>query len=107
MFPPGAQMQHPNGLRLTAFDADGAVLDQRTFFSIGGGFIAEDGADAVGGARRKLPIPFPFHSAAELLATAQANELSISQLMLENECALVKPRRRMRARAGGGGARRH
>jgi L-serine dehydratase len=34
-------------------------------------------------------IPFPFHTAAELLATAHANELSISQLMLENECALV------------------
>jgi len=34
-------------------------------------------------------LPFPFHSAAELLATAHANELSISQLMLENECALA------------------
>ena len=28
MFPPGAQMQHPNGLRFTAFDAAGAVLDR-------------------------------------------------------------------------------
>ncbi len=45
MFPPGAQMQHPNGLRLTAFDAAGAAIDQRTFFSIGGGFIVEDGAE--------------------------------------------------------------
>ena len=44
MFPPGAHMQHPNGLRFTAFDAAGALLDQRTFFSIGGGFITEDGA---------------------------------------------------------------
>ncbi len=43
MFPPGARTQHPNGLRLTACDAAGAVLDQRTFFSIGGGFIVEDG----------------------------------------------------------------
>jgi L-serine dehydratase len=39
---------------------------------------------------QQTSIPFPFHSAAELLATAHANELSISQLMLENECALVK-----------------
>jgi L-serine dehydratase len=89
MYPPGAQMQHPNGLRLTAFDADGAVLDRRTFFSIGGGFITEDGATQSAGTQ-EAPIPFPYHSAAELLATAQANELSISQLMLENECALVK-----------------
>ena len=94
MFPPGARTQHPNGLRLTAFDAGGATLCERTFFSIGGGFIVEDapaGGDG-GEVRAQKPepaIPFPFHSAAELLATAEANELSISQLMLENECALV------------------
>ncbi len=87
MFPPGARTQHPNGLRLSAFDAAGSLLDERTFFSIGGGFIVEDGTDA-SGEKPSPPVPFPFHTAAELLATAQANELSISQLMLENECAL-------------------
>jgi L-serine dehydratase len=88
MFPPGALTQHPNGLRLTVFDAAGAVVDERTFFSIGGGFITEDGVDP--SAQNLQPaIPFPFHNAAELLATAQAHELSISQLMLENECALA------------------
>jgi L-serine dehydratase len=89
MYPPGAQTQHPNGLRLTAFDAAGDVIEQRTFFSIGGGFITEDGVDA-STEKRQATIPFPFHSAAELLAIAHANELSISQLMLENECALVR-----------------
>jgi L-serine dehydratase len=89
MFPPGARRQHPNGLRLTAFDAAGAALDVRTYFSIGGGFIIEDGADQ-SGESEPASVPFPFHTAAELLATAQANELSISQLMLENECALAK-----------------
>src|SRR5580692_2451941 len=96
MFPPGAHTQHPNGLRLRAFDAAGAIVDERTFFSIGGGFIVEDAAtdlsDSPGmstATQNQQPIPFPFHSAAELLATASANELSISQLMLENECALA------------------
>jgi L-serine dehydratase len=88
MFPPGAQTQHPNGLRLTAYDASGVALDERTFFSIGGGFITEDGCDP-SAEKPHTTIPFPFHNAAELLATAQANELSISQLMLENECALL------------------
>jgi L-serine dehydratase len=88
LFPPGAQTQHPNGLRLKAYDADGTILSERTFFSIGGGFITEDGVDASTEKQHK-EIPFPFHNAAELLATAHANELSISQLMLENECALV------------------
>ena len=94
MFPPGARTQHPNGVRFKAYDAAGAILDERTFFSIGGGFILEDGAvdlDAKlpGGENREAKLPFPFHNAAELLATAQANNLSISQLMLENECALI------------------
>jgi len=90
MFPPGAKTQHPNGLRLAAFDAEGGVLAVRTFFSIGGGFIVEDGTE-VPGERQPAAVPWPFHTAAELLERAQANELSISQLMLENECA-VAPR---------------
>ncbi len=96
MIPPGAHMQHPNGLRLTAFDEAGKMLVQRTFFSIGGGFITEDAppvdtkAAATEASGGKV-LPFPFHSAAELLASAEANELTISQLMLENECALAKP----------------
>jgi L-serine dehydratase len=87
MYPPGAQMQHPNGLRLTAFDVAGNVLDTRTYFSIGGGFIIEDGEKS--SEKQEVALPFPFHTASQLLATAHANELSISQLMLENECALV------------------
>ncbi len=95
MYPPGAKMQHPNGLRLTAFDESGNVVRQRTFFSTGGGFIAEDSAEGSGASasnpnQSTVAVPFPFHSAAELLSVARANELSISQLMLENECALVR-----------------
>jgi L-serine dehydratase len=92
MFPPGARIQHPNGLRLSAFDQSGATLDERTFFSIGGGFIVEDTpieSPESSALKVEPAVPFPFHSAAELLAIAHANELSISQLMLENECALV------------------
>jgi L-serine dehydratase len=90
MFPPTSVTKHPNGLRLTAFDDAGDVLDQRTFFSIGGGFITEDSASARpagSSAQSGAPIPFPFHSAAELLELAQAKNLSISQLMLANESA--------------------
>jgi L-serine dehydratase len=94
MYPPGAEMQHPNGLRFTALDDSGAVVEQRTFFSIGGGFITEDLAGSssktVEAGEDTSLVPFPFHSAAELLASAHSNELSISQLMLENECALVR-----------------
>ncbi len=45
MIPPGARTQHPNGIRFTASDVTGAPLFSATYFSIGGGFIVEDGAD--------------------------------------------------------------
>ncbi len=54
MFPPGANIQHPNGLRLKAYDAAGAVIDERTFFSIGGGFITEDVASDVSDSAGKI-----------------------------------------------------
>jgi L-serine dehydratase len=92
MYPPGARTEHPNGIRLSAFDAHGEQIEVRTFFSVGGGFIVEDGAEAEKQnlQQQQAAIPFPFHSADELLKTAEAHELSISQLMLENECALIR-----------------
>jgi L-serine dehydratase len=92
MFPPGARLQHPNGLRLEAFDGDGARVDERTFFSIGGGFIVEDGADTAASVEPEAPLPHPFHSAAELLETARVNGLSVDELMLANECARLQAR---------------
>jgi len=89
MYPPGAKTQHPNGLRMTAFDAAGAVVDQRTFFSVGGGFIVEDGADAQALAQSGSQVPYPFRSAAELLANADQNGLTIAGLMMANERALL------------------
>jgi len=88
MYPPGAKTQHPNGVRFTSLDASGAVLDARTYFSIGGGFVVEDGASG-DAETATAEVPFPFRTAAELLEVAEAHELSISQLMLENECALA------------------
>jgi L-serine dehydratase len=87
MFPPGSRIQHPNGLRLTAFDGAEAVVEERTFFSIGGGFITEDGADASPAAEPEAALPYPFHSAADLLDVAQAHSLRIDEVMFANECA--------------------
>ena len=89
MTPPGAQMNHPNGMRLRATDAAGKIVDERTYFSVGGGFIAEDGVEDDAAGTRSASVPYPFRSAAELLATAEANKLTIAQLMFANECALV------------------
>jgi L-serine dehydratase len=90
MFPPGAAMQHPNGLRLTAFSANGEIVSQRTFFSIGGGFIVEDGVEeSNGNGGQQLAVPYPFMNAAELIDLAEAHGFSISDVMLANERALA------------------
>ncbi len=90
MFPSGARTQHPNGVRFTAFDAAGSVLVERTFFSIGGGFIVEDGATNKAADEAEVRLPYPFRSAAELLEAARAHSLSIDQVMLANECERLR-----------------
>ena len=88
MIPPGAVTQHPNGVRFTALDAEGNVLMTGTYFSIGGGFIVADGEDALPKTASDMSLPYPFASAAELLAMAAEKGLAIWELMLENESAL-------------------
>jgi L-serine dehydratase len=90
MFPPNAKTQHPNGLRLSAFDAAGNLLDERTFFSIGGGFIVEDGAESARTGAAEAALPYPFKSAAELLDKARAHGLKIHEVMMANECARLR-----------------
>ena len=85
--------QHPNGMSFTGFDDAGNILLSQTYYSIGGGFIvtaAELAATPHDTPARtqKLPVPYPFSSAAELLATAAAHNLTIAELMLANESAL-------------------
>ena len=88
MTPPGSTMQHPNGVRFTARDEQGATLLARTFFSIGGGFIVEDGIGAdITPVMTTAPLPYSFGSAAELLRLAARDHITISELVLRNECA--------------------
>jgi L-serine dehydratase len=89
MFPPGAVTKHPNGMRFTAFGANGEAIECRTWFSIGGGFTVEDGKEPSNPTPIGQPIPYPFHSAAELLDLSERHSLSIAEMMMENECALL------------------
>jgi L-serine dehydratase len=89
MFPPGATTQHPNGIRLTAFNESGAMLANGIWFSIGGGFIVEDGSDPNSPGKTSIELPYPFRSAAELLAQSHTHSLTIAEIMLANECARI------------------
>jgi len=94
MYPVANVVSHPNGIRFSAFDSSGSLLAERVFYSIGGGFIiSEEERVAAQDARTPVEtrgVPYPFHSAAELLEKAAAGNITIPQLMLANECALVE-----------------
>jgi L-serine dehydratase len=84
--------QHPNALSFRAYAADGAMLDQRLYFSIGGGFVLdEDELGANTTPVRAIPEPYPFTSGAELLEQAEQAGLTIAALMFANETAVRAP----------------
>ena len=78
---------HPNGMTFTAYTGDQVVL-VRSYYSIGGGFVLDDdGTGQPALLPDPTPVPFAFRTAAELLALCRRHDLSVSQLMLANECA--------------------
>ncbi|HEX8510856.1 MAG TPA: L-serine ammonia-lyase [Propionibacteriaceae bacterium] len=78
---------HSNGMTFTAMDRSG-VLAERTYYSIGGGFVlADDGSGQPQLQPDPTPVPYPFRTGDELLQQCEASGLAISQVMLANECA--------------------
>jgi L-serine dehydratase len=81
---------HPNGLRFVALDASGRELRARVSYSVGGGFVVDEAAARAGDdalAADDAAVPFPFRTAAELLAHCAAAGLSIAEVMRANETA--------------------
>ncbi len=86
---------HPNGMKLSAYDADGELLRTQTYYSTGGGFIAskrqmempvEDDLIEVG-----PDVPYPFGSASELLELCSTHKKTIADIIYANEDAM-RPR---------------
>jgi L-serine dehydratase len=102
MYPEPGVVSHPNGMKFEVVDAAGALICQETFYSIGGGFIVSEAERSApeGGTPRK--VPYPFRSATELLALAEATGLSIAELMMANEVALLADPAVSIARPGAG-----
>ncbi len=79
---------HPNGMSFVALDAAGAELRNRSYYSVGGGFIVNPDAEGAGRiVEDDTVLPYPFSTAAQLLQHCRERGWPISQLMLENEKA--------------------
>ncbi len=77
---------HANGMKLHGTDSQGDVIISETYYSIGGGFVLTEkelaeGADTDTGA----PVPYPFHTAAEMLSMAERSGKSIADMKRANE----------------------
>ncbi len=90
---------HPNGMRFAALDAQGRTLAERCYYSVGGGFVVDENAARGDDPLREddVTLPYPFTSAADLLALCARHGLSISALVMENEKARL-PEEEVRAR---------
>ncbi|KAF9159461.1 hypothetical protein DFQ26_006499 [Actinomortierella ambigua] len=101
--------QHPNGMRFCAFDDQGDLLATNEYFSIGGGFVVNERTQLAHGenvfykgeqdqttknnkvipqTRRQqdlAPAALPFTNAQELLELCQRENMTIAQVVYENE----------------------
>jgi L-serine dehydratase len=81
---------HANGLILSGTDAQGDVITQVTYYSIGGGFVVTADELAAGPAKDNGPaVPYPFATAAEMLAMAKKSGKSIAAMKRANELTRV------------------
>jgi L-serine dehydratase len=78
---------HPNGMRFTAFDINNKELLSQVFYSVGGGFIVDHQAASKDKhlGENGHSFPYPFKSGEELLRLGLQHQLTIAQIMLENE----------------------
>ena len=79
---------HANGMILKATDAQGDVILEETYYSIGGGFVltaAEQTEATTAKSKARADVPYPFESAAEMLQMAATSGLTIAQMKLANE----------------------
>ena len=99
---------HPNGMSFHALGAQGKEIAERTYYSVGGGFVVDAAGQRVLNAAEARPdaqghgqgLPHPFRTGAELLAQCQATGLTPEQLMAANEAHWHSPaelRRRLLA----------
>ena len=79
---------HANGMILRATDAQGDVILQETYYSIGGGFVltaSEMEAASSGDKATRADVPYPFSTADEMLRMARESGQSIAAMKRANE----------------------
>ena len=76
-------------MRFFAYDAAGVILLDAIYYSVGGGFVLSDAeADQQNVVSESdVTLQYPFENGEELLQQCEANNMSIAQLVQQNELA--------------------
>ncbi len=79
---------HSNGIKISVYDNNDIKLLEKTYYSIGGGFvICEDDINNEESNNNDIKIPYPFSNAMELIQLCEKYNLKISELVMQNEKA--------------------
>ncbi len=78
---------HPNTLTFIAFHGKESILE-KTYYSVGGGFIEEEGVEVV--SETDVLFPYSIEKGQDVLRIASLTNLSISAIVYKNELALRK-----------------
>ncbi len=83
----GETPAHPNTLAFAAFAADGRVIAEERWCSVGGGFVVPE-AEVDAPTAAAPAVPHPYRTAAGLLALCRAHGLPIAEIVRRNELSL-------------------
>jgi len=73
---------HPNALSFLADLKNGTAVSE-TYYSVGGGFVIQEGSSNQD--QQQIELPFPVDTADELLHWCMKTGMSISEVVMENE----------------------
>ena len=86
IFKPSIQLPyHTNSMKLCALSKTGAILEQKTYYSVGGGVVISEDDLKTKQIQNKEEIPYPFDSFNDLYEHGKKHNLKIQEIALANE----------------------
>lgn len=79
--------RHENAMSITAYAGEDAVYSN-TYYSLGGGFIADDASFGKTDTEEHTPVPYEFSNAEEMVAHCERDSISIAEMAWRNELAV-------------------
>ena len=78
---------HPNAMTFSAYNAANELIEQRTYYSVGGGFVIDEDASSDDAPIKEdsTELPYAFTTGDRLLELCKAHNMSFCDIMMANE----------------------